>query len=131
MIGLDTNVLVRYFTQDDPDQAEKATTLIESLTTEQPGFITQIVLVELTWVLTGAYGINRKEITNLIETILRTKEFTIEAAQTVWKALYLYTGSTADFADCLIERLGREAKCEYTATFDIKAAKTAGMKLLL
>ena len=54
MIGLDTNVLVRYIMQDDPEQSPKATELIESLTGENPGYITMVSVIELYWVLTSA-----------------------------------------------------------------------------
>ncbi|MGF6440118.1 PIN domain-containing protein [Paraburkholderia youngii] len=130
MIGLDTNVLVRYFAQDEPVQAGTATSLIESLTAERPGYITQVALVEVTWVLGRAYGAQRAEIAQVIETVLRTKELVVENAVTLWQALRLYAGSNADFADCLIERISHEAGCEYTATFDTRAAKTAGMRLI-
>lgn len=130
MIGLDTNVLIRYFTQDDPVQAAKASALIESLTPDGPGYVTQVVLVEVVWVLGRAYGTDRNEIAQVIETLLRTKELVVEAAETVWKALRLYAGSPADFTACLIERTCHEAQCEYTATFDAKAARVTGMRLL-
>jgi predicted nucleic-acid-binding protein len=130
MIGLDTNVLVRYFAQDDVEQAKRATDLIESLTTDRPGYVTQVTLVEVVWVLARAYGLERAEIAQVIETALRTKELLIEAAETVWKALRLFTASSADFADCLIERTCHKAGCDYTATFDKTAAKTAGMRLI-
>jgi predicted nucleic-acid-binding protein len=130
MIGLDTNVLVRYFAQDDPVQARKATTLIESLTAEQPGYITHVALIETIWVLARAYDLGREEIVHVVETMLRARELIVEAAETVWKAARLYGTSSADFADCLIERTCHDAQCEYTATFDSKAAKTAGMRLI-
>jgi predicted nucleic-acid-binding protein len=130
MIGLDTNVLVRYFAQDDPAQAKKASALIESLTPDRPGYVTQVALIEVIWVLSRAYRIERAEIARVIETLLRTKEIMVESAETVWKALRLYTDSAADFADCLIERTCHDAQCEFTATFDIKAAKATGMRLV-
>jgi predicted nucleic-acid-binding protein len=130
MIGLDTNVLVRYFAQDEPVQAKKASALIESLTSENPGYVTQVALVEVVWVLGRAYGLERAEIAHVVETLLRTKELVVDAAEVVWKALRLYKESSADFSDCLIERLCHEAQCEYTATFDTKAAKTAGMRII-
>lgn len=130
MIGLDTNVLVRYFAQDDAIQAKKASALIESLTPERPGYVTQVALVEVVWVLGRAYGLERAEIAQVVETLLRTKELVVESTETVWKALRLYMGASADFADCLIERACHEAQCEYTATFDTKAAKTAGMRIV-
>jgi predicted nucleic-acid-binding protein len=130
MIGLDTNVLVRYFAQDDVEQAKRATDLIESLTTDRPGYVTQVTLVEVVWVLARAYRLERAEIAQVIETALRTKELLIEAAETVWKALRLFTTSSADFADCLIERACHKAGCDYTATFDKTASRTAGMRLI-
>jgi predicted nucleic-acid-binding protein len=130
MIGLDTNVLVRYFAQDDPMQSRKASALVESLTVERPGYVTQVALVEVVWVLARLYDAGREDIARLIETLLRTKELVVEAAETVWKALRVYAGSSADFVDCLIERTCHEAHCEYTATFDARAAKTAGLKLI-
>ncbi|MDB0544516.1 type II toxin-antitoxin system VapC family toxin [Ralstonia solanacearum] len=130
MIGLDTNVLVRYFAQDDAAQAKKATALVESLTADSPGYVTQVALVEVVWVLGRAYGASREEITQVIETLLRTKELVVEKAETVWKALRLYAGSSADFADCLIERVCHDAQCDYTVTFDTKAARLDGMRLM-
>lgn len=130
MIGLDTNVLVRYFAQDDSVQAKKATELIESLTADSPGYVTLIALVEVVWVLGRAYGANRDEITQVIETLLRTKELVVEDAETIWKALRVYAGSSADFATCLIERTCHDAQCEYSVTFDARAAKAAGMRLI-
>jgi len=77
MIGLDTNVLVRYFAQDDLVQARKASALIESLTAERPGYVTQVALTEVVWVLGRAYGARREEIAQVIETLLRTKELVV------------------------------------------------------
>jgi len=130
MIGLDTNVLVRYFAQDDEVQSRKASILVESLTIECPGYVTRVALVEVVWVLCRSYGSDRAEITTVVETLLRTKELCLEAAETVWKALRLYTDSSADFADCLIQCSCIDAQCEYTATFDSKAAKSAGLRLI-
>ncbi len=130
MIGLDTNVLVRYFVQDDPVQARKASALIESLSVEQPGFISQVALVEVVWVLGRSYGAPRADIVQVIEILLRTQGMVVEAAETVWKALRLYAASSADFSDCLIERAGHDAQREYTATFDAKTARTAGLRLI-
>jgi|SRR5580698_1501117 predicted nucleic-acid-binding protein len=130
MIGLDTNVLVRYIAQDDATQSAKASALIESLTADYPGYITQVALVELVWVLGSLYAAGRDDITRVIESLLRTRELTVESAEIVWKAVRLFAISKADFADCLIERACHDAKCEYTATFDTKAAKSAGLQLI-
>ena len=131
MIGLDTNVLVRYVTQDDPVQSPKASELIESLTTFTPGFVSLVSVVELVWVLQSCYQSAKGDIVTVLETLLRTRELTIEHAELIWQALRRFTASKADFADCLIERCGHAAGCEYTATFDLNAAKAAGMKGLV
>ncbi|WP_248752692.1 type II toxin-antitoxin system VapC family toxin [Pseudomonas sp. MWU15-20650] len=130
MIGLDTNVLVRYVTQDDPVQSPKACELIESLTTLSPGFVSLVSVVELVWVLQSCYQCAKSELVTVLETLLRTRELIIEQAEIVWQALRRFTASKADFADCLIERCAHSAGCEYTATFDLDAAKAAGMKCL-
>lgn len=130
MIGLDTNVIVRYITQDDETQSAQATALIEGLSTTQPGFITLISIIELVWVLQGSYGANRNEIIAALDALLKTKEILIEQADVVYQALRVFTHSKADFADCLIERLAHSAQCEYTVTFDKGAAKYAGMRLI-
>jgi predicted nucleic-acid-binding protein len=130
MIGLDTNVLVRYIAQDDAAQSPKASALIESLTADEPGYVTQVALVEVVWVLSSLYAADRDQIAKVVEGLLRTKELSVEAAETVWKALRVFTSSKADFADCLIERVCHDAHCEYTATFDTKAARSAGLRLI-
>jgi predicted nucleic-acid-binding protein len=130
MIGLDTNVLVRYVTQDDPVQSAKASELIESLTTASPGFISLVSIVELVWVLQSCYQSAKSEVVTVLETLLRTRELTIEHAEVIWQALRKFTANKADFADCLIERCAHAARCEYTATFDLDAAKAAGMRRL-
>jgi predicted nucleic-acid-binding protein len=130
MIGLDTNVLVRYVAQDDSRQSPKATRLIESLTVDAPGYVGLISLMELVWVLTGCYASSKKEICEVLETLLRTKEIIVAHADTVWKALRLFRESNADFADCLIERSANEAGCSFTTTFDRNAARHCGMQLI-
>ena len=130
MIGLDTNVLVRYIAQDDPRQAAKAVHLIENECSEtRPGFVTAVALTELVWVLEECYRTAKNEAVAVLERILRTKQLVVEDAETVWKAVRLFATSKADFADCLIERFAAAHECEYTATFD-KAAAKAGMRLI-
>lgn len=131
MIGLDTNVIVRYIAQDDAAQSKKASALIEALSVENPGYITVISLVELVWVLQGAYEASREELLNVLETLLRNRELVIEHSEIIWKAVRAFAASKADFADCMIERFANEAQCEYVATFDKGAAKMAGMRLIV
>lgn len=130
MIGLDINVLVRYVTQDDATQAETASRLIESLSPEQPGLVTVVSVVELVWVLSGCYQATRQELVTVLENLLRTKVLLVEHAEVVWRALRTFSATNADFADCLIASCAHAGGCEYTVTFDTKAAKSAGMKLL-
>jgi len=130
MIGLDTNVLVRYIMQDDPKQTPLATRLVESLSIQERGFIPLIAVAELTWVLASAYDLDRNQLVAAFESILRTKELSVERAETVWRALRTFKVSTADFADCLIAASATAAGCEKTVTFDRAAAKSGGMTLL-
>ena len=130
MIGLDTNVLVRYVMQDDPKQALKATALIESLTDDNPGFITVISVLELYWVLTACYDLTNDQVKQALDVLLRTRQIVVDRADQVVRALRVFGTSKADFADCLIERTASSAGCEQTLTFDVNAAKYAGMTLI-
>lgn len=131
MIGLDTNVLVRYFAQDDAVQSKRATALMESLSAEHPGYVSQVALVELVGVLARCYSVERGQLKDILESMVGTKELLVEGADAVRKALRVFAASDkADFADCLIERSGHVADCEYTATFDVTASKVAGMQLV-
>ena len=130
MIGLDTNVLVRYIAQDDRRQAAKATHVIEEECSEtDPGFIATITMAELVWVLESCYASSKSEVVAVLQRILRTKQLLVENAETIWKAVRLFEACKADFADCLIERVGAAHQCEYTSTFD-KNAASAGMRLI-
>jgi predicted nucleic-acid-binding protein len=130
MIGLDTNVLIRYVMQDDAKQSALANRLIDSLTVESPGYVALVSVVEIAWVLCSAYDLDRAQLMQAFEGLLRTKELVIENAETVWKAVRSFQSSNADFADCLIERAAAVAGCEKTMTFDRAAAKSGGMTLL-
>jgi predicted nucleic-acid-binding protein len=130
MIGLDTNIIVRYIAQDDTVQSPKATKLVEALSNENPGFITLVAITELVWVMQGCYEASKEETVTILESLLHTREFVIENTEVVAQALYAYIASNADFSDCLIERSANHAQCTCTKTFDSKAAKTAGMLLV-
>lgn len=130
MIGLDTNVLVRYIMQDDAKQSAKATRLVESLTAAEPGFISLVSVVELAWVLPSCYDLSRAQIAQALEVLLRARELVVDQADRVVKALRMFASGKADFADCLIERTASSAGCERTMTFDAGAAKAAGMTLI-
>ncbi len=129
MIGLDTNILVRYFTHDHPAQSAAAIKVIESLSREVPGFLSLVVIAELIWVLEFSYHLKKPEIEVVIEKLLRSQELVIEQTEVVSQALRKFRDSRANFADCLIERSGHAASCQYVLTFD-KNAAAAGMRLL-
>ncbi|MBI2376944.1 MAG: type II toxin-antitoxin system VapC family toxin [Deltaproteobacteria bacterium] len=130
MIGLDTNVVVRYLTQDDARQSRPANRLLESLTSHEPGYISLIVLVELVWVLEDAYGASRGDLAITVEMLLQTESLVLQEAESVWRALAAFRRGTADFADQLIAQLNASAGCGKTYTFDKAAARDAGMTLL-
>ena len=130
MIGLDTNVLVRYIMQDDAKQSAKATKLVESLTAEEPGFVTLVSVIELVWVLSSCYELTREQLTQALEALLRAKQLVVDQAEQVVRAVRAFSAGTADFADCLIERTASHAGCSRTMTFDLAAARTAGMTLI-
>lgn len=131
MIGLDTNVLVRYLAQDDPVQSAGARAFIEQeLTEEVPGFISIVALVETVWVLERAYKLPRPEIAATVEAILRTTELTVEHEQAAFTAMLALKDGSGAFADTLIGALGAAAGCSHTVTFDRKASRLPGFKVI-
>jgi predicted nucleic-acid-binding protein len=130
MTGLDTNVLVRYVMQDEPKQAARATKVVEALTNEAPGFVSLVSVVEFVWVLETSYEVSRAGVAQALTALLAAREIVVDRVDEVRAALRTYRESSADFADALIMRIGAEAGCGETVTFDTRAAKHAGMKLL-
>ena len=131
MIGLDTNVLIRYLVQDDRKQARQATSFIErNCTDDDPGFIGQIVLCELAWVLESNYNQTREQITAVIEQLLRVAQIELMEPEVVWRALNDYRSSNVDFPDHLLARVNESSGCEVTITFDKKAARHKPFQLL-
>lgn len=131
MIGIDTNVLVRYLAQDDPKQSPVATRFIESrLSADNPGFVSAVTLCEIAWVLAESYGADRKRIRDTVESLLATKQLVLEQAELVWKALRAWEGVAADFSDALIGQLAIARGAEKTVTFDRTAARLPGFELL-
>ncbi|MFN0304552.1 MAG: PIN domain-containing protein [Burkholderiales bacterium] len=131
MIGLDTNVIVRYLIQDDARQADKATKLIEKeCSVEAPGWVDQIVLCELVWVLESAYGYSRALIANVLQQILSSAELRVESPDQVRSAVRAFIDGTADFADFLIGIRNRDQGCSATVTFDKKAARFVTHRLI-
>ena len=130
MIGLDTNVLVRYFSQDDRAQSALANRTISSLSKATPGFISLIVLCELVWVLEEIYAMKKPKQVEILRTLLESDELTIESKPLAWQAFRRFSEAPVDFSDALIAEIGNDAGCTHTLTFDKAAAKSAGFKLL-
>lgn len=131
MIGLDTNVVVRFLVQDDQVQSPIANRFMSRLSREQPGFISSVVLAEITWVLSRAYKSSREDIALAVEGLLRSAELVVENADAAYRALGIYQASkSADFADALIVQTASLAGAAETVTFDQKAAASPGMRLL-
>lgn len=119
MVGLDTNILVRYITQDDPAQASKATRLIEtSCTAGNPGRLAHIVLCELVWVLRRAYGYSKPQVVAVLDQILVTADLSVENEEIAFQALDAYRDGSAGFSDYLLALSNRAAGCETTYSFD-------------
>lgn len=131
MIGLDTNVLIRYLAQDDPRQSPLATRFIEKrLSASEPGFIALVVVAEVVWVLVSLYEADRRKIVEVLEGILTTEQLRVESAELVRRALRRFERSKADFSDALIAESTVSAGCSRSVTFDRNAATTAGFELL-
>lgn len=131
MTGLDTNVVVRYLTQDDRVQSPIATRHFEGkLTEREPGFISVVAMVETVWVLERAYGARRAALAAAIEGLLQTDSLMVQCEQDVFAAMVTLKSGAGSFADGLIAALGARAGCTSTVTFDRDAAKVPGFTLL-
>ena len=119
MKGLDTNVLVRYLTQDDPKQAAVATKAIgEAAAKGEKLFLHPLVFCELIWVLETAYGFPKADILKVLEKILRTAEFEISEKDLLWLALADYRSGKGDFSDYYLGRANERAGAKTTLSFD-------------
>jgi predicted nucleic-acid-binding protein len=127
MLGLDTNVVVRYLMQDDRRQYEKARRLIHREADKgEPVMVSLLVLLEIEWVLRSRYALSKADILAAFSTLLEAADLEFEDETSVEYALYSWKDSAADFAACLIEARNRRLGCRATATFDGKALKLAG-----
>ncbi|MCZ6674614.1 MAG: type II toxin-antitoxin system VapC family toxin [Verrucomicrobia bacterium] len=131
MTGLDTNILVRYFTRDDPKQWKLVNTFLESnCDSKNSGWISSIVLCEVVWVLSTGYEYSKSQIITLLNQLLLTAELRMEAHDTVRQVIKDYETGNADFSDYLIGRLNQKTGCETTITFDKKVAAHLSFTLL-
>jgi len=129
MIGLDTNILVRHLTQDDPVQSPKATEIIErQLTRNNPGFVSVVAMVETVWVLDSVYRFADREIAEAVERTLQVDYLIVEDEQEVFTAMVTLKEGRGSFADALIAALGARAGCVRTLTFDHKGLRMEGFE---
>jgi len=129
VIGFDTNVLVRFFTRDDPDRARLAKQAIESCTEVEPGFVSMVVLAELHWVLRHTYRYDAEAALGVVEGLFAARELMIEGEETVSRALRM-ARKGADFADALIGDTADLLGCDRVVTFDRRAARHKPFVLL-
>jgi predicted nucleic-acid-binding protein len=131
VIGLDTNILVRFLVQDDPKQAEAARSLIARCSTREPAFVGREALIETVWVLESAYGLPPETIAPAILGLLEAEEIVVEAAEDAVVAVEAYAAGMADFADHMIVAAARRSGCATLYTFDRKAARHNHATLLV
>lgn len=130
MVAIDTNVLVRYLVRDDQKQAEAARTLLESLSIEQPGYVCREVVIELVWVLERAYRCSREQVASILAQLATTESLVVEAGNDVIRAASRLRSVSADFSDLMILSAAERSQAHCLYTFDQKAARLEGVKLL-
>ncbi len=124
MLGVDTNVLVRFLVRDDEVQFEKARKLIKrEVAAGRYVFVSQLVLLETEWVLRSQYSLPKNLIIEAISGLLDATDVRLEDEQAIEEVLFIWKDTPADFADCLIGAKNRRLGCRATATFDAKASK--------
>ena len=129
MIGLDTNILLRYQVQDDPGQSPAAAEIMERrLTEEKPGCISLVVMAEIVWVLERSYGFSKPLIANAVERVLQTEVLAVQNERDVFTAMLALRSGKGSFADAHISALATRVGCNYTLTFDLKALRLPGFK---
>ena len=127
MIALDTNVLVRYLVGDDARQAVVARRVIEeTLTPSEPGFVSLVVLVELSWVLDRVYGCRVHQVASIFAELIASPTILVENAAAVAAAI---AQPHVDLADHLLHEIGKAHGCARTVTFDRRFARLPGVEL--
>jgi predicted nucleic-acid-binding protein len=125
MIGLDTNILLRAVTNDDPVQSPHAREILSSFTPDRQAVINVVTLVEFAWTLRARYRYRREEIGEIIEQLIRSKAYLVLERGAVIEALVRSKDDGLDFADALVGELNLAAGCKATWTFDHKASSSA------
>ena len=127
MLGIDTNVLVRFLVRDDEVQFDKARKLIKrEVAAGRRVLVNQLVLMEAEWVLRSRYAVPKNQIIAAISGLLDATDVQFEDEPAIEEALFIWKDATADFADCLIGTKNRRLGCRATASFDAKATRLLG-----
>lgn len=129
MIGIDSNVIIRFLVDDDPEQSALAREAIAALSETNPGYLTLVGMSEIYWTLRRGYKHDKAAVLDRLERLIGTKEFLVEKPDIARRALRL-AADGADLGDALISLVGADAGCDKTITFDRRAAKRVGMRLL-
>lgn len=120
MLALDTNVLLRYLTQDDPSQSAVATEFLENrLSARNPGFVSLVVLCEMAWTLRRTYKLSPFQISDIVGRLLAYGQLVIDQRDVVVAAL---DEKDSDLPDAIIHHLGLQRGCSETVTFDARFA---------
>jgi predicted nucleic-acid-binding protein len=129
--GLDTNVLVRYLTEDDAVQSKRAADVITTATAKGDRcFVSAVVLCEMAWVLRGAYRVSQADLILTLDRILSTTQFVVGNKDVVRQALDAYRSGRADFADYVIGAMHADAGCTKTVTFDRRLRGHAAFQII-
>lgn len=131
MVGLDTNVLVRFLLRDDQKQAELALKAIEhALADGEPVVVSLLAILETEWVLRSCASLGKKTVISTFRMLLESRDLRIEQEEVLEEALYNYENNNADFADCFMAARYSRLGCSAMLTFDKKAAGVPGILLL-
>ena len=130
MTGLDTNVLLRFFAQDDQRQSPLADAAMASLTIENPGWVGLATVLEFVWAMSKKMRFAKAVVCDALDRLLMLETIVVEHDATVASAVQRFRSTRADFADCLIAISAQAAGCTKTLTFDEIAARDAGMELI-
>ncbi len=121
MIGLDTNVLLRLFVEDDPDQCKRVRRLVDAATADELCLVNSVVIAEFAWALAKKMKRSRAEVARLIEEVLSADDLSIPDRRAVERAVAAYRAGKADFPDYFLAEINAELGCASTATFDVAA----------
>jgi len=131
MVGIDTNVLVRFIVRDDQQQAEAAkAAIVRAMAANEPLVVSLLTILETEWVLRSQYRFGKEVVVRTFKMLLEAGDVLIEGEETLEQALYLFEDSSADFAGCLMAARYQRMGCATMLTFDEKAAKVPGCELL-